>query len=44
MAELTPTEAVRTKRISGRMKGKLHVPDDFDAELPAEVIAASEGR
>jgi prevent-host-death family protein len=32
------------KRKLGLLKGRLTVPDDFDAPLPDDVIAAFEGR
>lgn len=36
-------EVVPKKRI-GILAGKLHVPDDFDAPLPDDVLASFEGR
>jgi hypothetical protein len=35
---------VRKLRKLGWLKGKLEIPEDFDAPLPDEVIAAFEGR
>jgi prevent-host-death family protein len=44
VARLTSLEAPkRTVRIGG-LKGKFKVPDDFDAPLPDELVAAFEGR
>ncbi|MGH8289502.1 MAG: type II toxin-antitoxin system Phd/YefM family antitoxin [Steroidobacteraceae bacterium] len=44
MARLSPiTAAVRKKKL-GMLKGKIKVPDDFNAPLPEDVLAAFEGR
>jgi prevent-host-death family protein len=44
MARLSPvTAAVKRKRL-GLLKGKVKVPDNFNAPLPDEVLAAFEGR
>lgn len=44
MARLVPIEApVKPKRF-GLLKGRFTVPDDFDAPLPAEVLALFTGR
>lgn len=44
MARLSPISAPPSKKVLGLLMGQLHVPDDFDAPLPDEVIAAFEGR
>lgn len=31
-------------RVLGRLAGKISIPDDFDAPLPDDVLAAFEGR
>lgn len=38
IARLVPFEALRSPRVPGRDKGRLHVADDFDAPLPADVM------
>ena len=44
MARLSPiTAAVKTKKL-GLLKGKIRVPDDFNAPLPGELLAEFEGR
>lgn len=44
MARLSPiTAAVRPKKL-GLLKGKIEVPDDFNAPLGDDEIAAFEGR
>ena len=44
-AKLVAIDApVRVKRRIGILKGKLQVPDDFDAELPSEVLDSFEGK
>ena len=42
-ARLVPLERVRKLKF-GVLKGKIRYPDDFDAPLPAAVLAAFEGR
>ena len=42
-ARLVPLERVRKLRF-GVLKGKIRYPDDFDAPLPAGVVALFEGR
>jgi prevent-host-death family protein len=42
-ARLVPLERVRKLKF-GVLKGKLRYPDDFDAPLPAGVLALFEGR
>jgi len=44
LARLGPLVGARTKRRLGILAGKLHVPEDFDAPLPDEVIATFEDR
>jgi prevent-host-death family protein len=44
MARLVPLAAAPKRRRLGWFKGQLNVPDDFDAPLPEEVLAAFEGR
>lgn len=41
VAQLSPIQA--PPRRPGRLKGKLHLAADFDAPLPAELLAAFEG-
>ncbi len=44
MARLVPLEPkVRAKKL-GQLKGRIEVPDDFNAPLPPEVLADFEGR
>ena len=42
-AKLVPLDASRKVKF-GVLKGKLRYPDDFDAPLPAELLALFEGR
>lgn len=44
MARLTPITAPARKKKLGLLKGKVKVPDDFNAPLDADVIAHFEGR
>lgn len=44
VARLVPLEAPSKKRKLGLLKGKLNVPDDFDAPLTDEQMALFEGR
>ncbi len=44
MARLIPMAAVRRPKKLGLLKGKIKVPDDFNAPLPEDVIASFEGR
>ncbi|HEY2969654.1 MAG TPA: type II toxin-antitoxin system Phd/YefM family antitoxin [Casimicrobiaceae bacterium] len=44
VAKLVPLVATKRVRKLGILKGKIKVPDDFDAPLPAKVIAGFEGR
>jgi prevent-host-death family protein len=43
-ARLVPLAPSRLRRRSGGGKGKVWVADDFDAPLPADLVAALEGR
>ena len=44
LAKLTPPSVPVTKKKLGLLKGKVKVPDDFNAPLPEDVLAAFEGR
>ena len=44
MAKLVPLVTTNRVRKLGILKGKIKIPDNFDAPLPAKVIAAFEGR
>ena len=46
VARLPPVKSATapSRRRLGILAGKLSVPDDFDAELPEEVLRAFEGR
>ena len=44
LAKLTPLSVPVTKKKLGLLKGKVKVPDDFNAPLPEDVLAAFEGR
>jgi prevent-host-death family protein len=44
MARLTPLTEVRRAKKLGLLKGKIKVPDDFNAPLSEDVIADFEGR
>jgi prevent-host-death family protein len=44
MARLTPIAGVRRPKNLGLLRGKINVPDDFNAPLPEEVMASFEGR
>ena len=44
IARLVPLEAPPKKRQLGLLKGKLNVPDDFDAPLPDDELRLFEGR
>jgi len=43
VARLVPMVPAKRVRKLGMLKGKLRVPDDFDAPLAAKVIASFEG-
>jgi len=44
VARLVPLAKPRPERKPGFLKGKLRIPDDFDAPLPDEVLRGFEGR
>ena len=44
VARLVPLEPVVRKKRFGLLKGRIDVPDDFDAPLPPDVLADFEGR
>jgi prevent-host-death family protein len=44
VARLVPVAAPKTPRPLGLDAGRFHVPDDFNAPLPDEVLTAFEGR
>ncbi len=44
VARLVPLASAGRKRKLGLLRGRIKVPDDFDAPLPAKINAAFEGR
>lgn len=44
VARLVPLAPVGRQRTLGALKGRIRVPEDFDAPLPAKVLASFEGR
>lgn len=44
MARLVPVTGKPAKKKLGLLKGKIKVPDDFNAPLPDDVLACFEGR
>jgi prevent-host-death family protein len=44
VARLVQIQPAKAARRFGKLKGKIHIADDFDAPLPEDVIAAFEGR
>ena len=44
VARLVPIEPVTRPKFLGLLRGRISVPDDFDAPLPPEVLAEFEGR
>lgn len=44
VAKLVPLDPVRRPKKLGGLKGRVRVPDDFNAPLDARVLAAFEGR
>jgi len=44
VARLTAINADKTSVRFGLLKGKVRISEDFDAELPEEVLAGFEGR
>lgn len=43
VAKLVPLDRPRARRALGSLRGRLRVPDDFDAPLPEDVLRAFEG-
>ncbi len=43
VAKLVALDQPPRKRVLGILAGKLHVPDDFDAPLPDEILREFEG-
>jgi prevent-host-death family protein len=44
MARLTPIAPRARKKKLGLLKGKINVPDDFNAPIDADLVARFEGR
>jgi prevent-host-death family protein len=44
LARITRLDAPKRRVRFGLLKGKLTIPEDFDAPLPADVLAGFEGR
>jgi len=44
LVRITRLESPKRRIKFGLLKGKLTIPDDFDAPLPADVLAGFEGR
>lgn len=44
VAKLVPVARAKSRRELGIDRGRLKVADDFDAPLPAEILAAFQGR
>jgi len=45
LAKLVPLDApAKSKIVFGLMKGEIEIADDFDAPLPADLLALFEGR
>jgi prevent-host-death family protein len=42
VARLCALEAPKRRRVLGLLKGKLHLPDDYEAPLPEDVAASFE--
>jgi prevent-host-death family protein len=42
VARLTAVEAPKGRRVLGRLKGKLHLPDDIEAPLPEDLLKSFE--
>lgn len=43
VARLVPLDAPVRTRVAGLLRGKIRIPDDFDAPLPEEVLQAFQG-
>ena len=44
VARLVPIESMTRPKSLGLLRGRISVPDDFDAPLPPEVLTEFEGR
>jgi len=44
VARLCALASTRPRRVLGRLRGKIHVPDNFDEPLPDDLLDAFEGR
>lgn len=44
IARLVPLEPLARKKTLGQLKGKIRIPDDFDAPLDDATLASFEGR
>jgi len=44
LARLVPLGAPARQRIPGLLRGRMRIPDDFDAPLPEEALQAFQGR
>lgn len=44
VARLSPLRGRRPRRKLGLLDGRYRIPDDFDAPLPAQVLARFQGR
>jgi prevent-host-death family protein len=44
MARLVPLESAPKAKNLGLLKGRIRIPNDFNAPLPPDVLAAFEGR
>jgi prevent-host-death family protein len=44
VARLVPAVATGSKRKLGTFAGQMTIPDDFDAPLPGDLLAAFEGK
>lgn len=44
MARLSPIDVLPKAKKLGGLKGKIRVPDDFNAPLPEDILAQFEGR
>ena len=43
VARLVPLQSAPEPKVLGLLQGTFHVPDDFDAPLPVDILAAFEG-
>jgi prevent-host-death family protein len=44
IARLVPVRQAGPKRQLGAYRGRIHIADDFDAPLPADILDAFDGR